>query len=183
MNTALHRILNIIFLVGVGLASTQAQQLEAYKVKAVFLFNFTQFISWPDSAFSEPGAALVVGIYGKDPFGPFLDEVFNGESMGGHPLAVKRCSSLNDILDCHILFIHASESKHVKTILAFLDGRAVLTVGEAPGFTRQGGMVRFLQEDNKIRLRINLGRVKGAGLIASSKLLQLAEIVSPDGNP
>lgn len=47
-----------------------------YQVKAVFLFNFAQFVTWP----SQPAdAPLVIGILGDDPFGSYLDETVRGE--------------------------------------------------------------------------------------------------------
>ncbi len=43
-------------------------------------------------------------------------------------------------------------------------------------------MIRFLNENNRIRLRINLHAVKYAGLTISSKLLRPAEIVNKEGD-
>ncbi len=40
-----------------------------YQVKAVFLFNFGQFVEWPKDAFDTPQAPFVIGILGDDPFG------------------------------------------------------------------------------------------------------------------
>src|SRR4051794_16733239 len=50
-----------------------------YQVKAVFLFNFAQFVSWP---LSQPAdAPFVIGIVGDDPFGSYLDETVRGEKV------------------------------------------------------------------------------------------------------
>jgi len=43
-----------------------------YQVKAVFLFNFAQFVEWPPTAFPEATAPLVIGVLGADPFGAAL---------------------------------------------------------------------------------------------------------------
>ena len=40
-----------------------------YDVKAVFLFNFSQFVDWPTPALADPQAPLVIGVLGNDPFG------------------------------------------------------------------------------------------------------------------
>ena len=53
-----------------------------------------------------------------------------------------------------------------------------LTVSDAENFARRGGMIRFVNENNKVRLRINVGAAREAGLTISSKLLRPAEIVT-----
>ena len=40
-------------------------------------------------------------------------------------------------------------------------------------------MIRFLLDENKIRLRVNLAAAKDANLVMSSKLLRPAEIIEP----
>ena len=52
-----------------------------------------------------------------------------------------------------------------------------MTVGNAPGFTRQGGIINFIMQDNRVRFEINPEAADRAGLRISSKLLQLATIV------
>ena len=54
-------------------AAEQAQISAENQLKAVFLFNFAQFVEWPPSAFHEPADPIVIGVLGDDPFGPYLD--------------------------------------------------------------------------------------------------------------
>ena len=50
----------------------------------------------------------------------------------------------------------------------------VLTVGETVQFLRDGGMVRFYIENNKVRFEISQKNAEQAGLKVSSQLLMLA---------
>jgi hypothetical protein len=75
------------------------------------------------------------------------------------------------------LFINGAAKENVKQALIDLKGRSVLTVGDVTDFSRQGGVVRFFNENNKIRIRINLEAAKAANLTISSKLLRLADVV------
>jgi hypothetical protein len=173
----------VLFLLGVSLLTMgwvvpqRSATSPEYQVKAVFLFNFTQFVEWPANAFPEEQAPLVIGVLGEDPFGPYLDETVQGEKVNGHPLLVRRFYDSEDVRTCHILFISGAMTEKRKQVFADLKGRSVLTVGDATDFARQGGMVRFFTENNKIRIRINLDATKAANLNISSKLLRLAEIV------
>src|SRR5688572_27895567 len=88
-------LLAAVFALCFMLASTQAAApAREYRVKAVFLFNFSRFVEWPESAFSAPGAPFVVGVFGHDPFGGELEAVMRGETVGGRALEVRRVASL-----------------------------------------------------------------------------------------
>lgn len=148
-----------------------------FQVKAVFLFNFAQFVAWPPEAFADEQSPLVIGVLGADPFGRFLDDVVQGESVSGHVIAVRRYRKIEDVERCHVLFVSGSEGAHVARIAQALRGRPILTVCDWEGLARHGAMVRFLNEDDRVRLQINLDAAKAAGLMISSKLLRSAEIV------
>ncbi len=170
-----------------GLAATPAGAASPatteYQVKAVFLFNFAQFVEWPAEGFPASNAPLVIGVLGTDPFGRALDEAIRGESVGAHPLAVRRFTRLEEIETCQILFICASEAARLDQVLARLNNRPVLTVSDVEGAALRGVMIRFVPENNRLRLRINLEAARHAGLQVSSKLLRRAEIVGEKEQP
>jgi len=163
-------------------APAQAEPSREYEVKAVFLFNFAQFVEWPPGVFPDAGAPLVIGVLGDDPFGPFLDETVRDEKVNGRPLAIRRFRHLEEIDRCQILFVNLTEAAGLEKVFDALRDRNVLTVGESDRFATRGGMIRFMTEKNKIRLRINLESVTAGGLKISSKLLRPAEIVGNKGN-
>jgi hypothetical protein len=161
--------------------SAQTPIAREYQIKAVFLFNFTQFVEWPATSFKETDA-IVIGILGGNPFGTYLDEAVHGEKVNGHPLVVQHYRQVEDVKTCHILFINASETHQLKQVFAVLKSRSILTVSDADNFTKQGGMIRFFTENKKTRIRINLNATKNADLTISSKLLRLADVVGPTNN-
>lgn len=168
------------FLAGPSRLTAQVVPAAEYQVKAVFLFNFAQFIDWPSEAFSNVRSPLVIGVLGKDPFGPFLDQTIQGEIAHGRPVLVQRYRDIDEISACHILFIGRSEAGWLQQVLAGLKGLGLLTVSDIPDFARQGGMIQFMIEKNKIRLLINMEDVKASNLSISSKLLRLSQIVRPE---
>jgi hypothetical protein len=152
---------------------------KEYQIKAVCLYNFAQFVAWPPKVFTSPDQPFLIGILGDDPFGTFLDDTVKGENVDGHPLVIRRYSSIEDVDDCQILFVSSSESGQLGAILSALKGKSILTVGDKEDIIRGGGMVRFFVENNKLRLKINPEAAKDAGLTISSKLLRLAQISEP----
>jgi hypothetical protein len=151
-----------------------------YQIKAVYLFNFAQFVEWPAKAFADAKAPLVIGVLGEDPFGAALDETVKDEKVGARRITVRRFAKVEDVQDCHILFVSRSEAGRFDAIMAALKGRPVFTIGDTKGFTKAGGMVRLVTDGTKIRLAINLAEAKASGVIVSSKIVRPATIVTRD---
>jgi hypothetical protein len=168
----------LLLLAGVPRSSAQATTPHEYQIKAVFLFNFAQFVDWPPTVFADPRAPLIIGVLGEDPFGSILDDTLRGETIGERTLVIKRYRRREDIDHCHILFISQSEGTRLEAIVQGLRGRHVLTVSDTDGFALRGVMIRFVTEKSKIRFRINLDAAKAASLVISSKLLRPAEIIT-----
>jgi len=151
----------------------RGETINEYQVKAAFIFNFAKFVEWPSDAFGE-GGALVVGVIGDDPFGGALDRL-NGNTANGRALRIKRFRGGDDPRACQVLFISASEDRHLKKIMESIRGTNILTIGESTQFGQSGGMIRFVIQDNKVRFEINASAAGQAGLRISSKLLALSK--------
>ncbi len=149
-----------------------------YQVKAVFLFNFSQFVEWPAQSLGSPAAPFFICIVGEDRFGMQLDATVRGENVQGHPLVVKRYAHPAAIEpSCHILFIDNSEAAQLDSITGALGGHAVLTVSDIEHSAEHGAIIQFTNDRNRLRLRINVAAARSAGLTISSKLLRPAEII------
>ena len=182
--TALRRwLLGAVCILATSICSgtLSAPPAAEYQVKAAYLFNFGQFVEWPRQAWDSPGAPFVIGIVGEDPFGKTLDEVIAGESFGGRPLVVRRFRKPEDISACNILFIGRGEAALLDRTLQVLQGRSVLTVTDIAGAEHRGAIIALFNENNRIRMRINVAAAKASNLVISSKLLRPAEIVGNDG--
>ncbi len=167
----------LLLYAGFFAAQIRAQVFKEYDLKATFLYHLAQFVEWPAAAFPTEETPIVIGVLGVDPFGKVLDEIVRDEVVRSRKLRVQRYHSLEEIQDCHILFIGQSEASRLDQILSSLKNRSILTVGDTEGFALRGGMVRFLTEKNKVRLRINVDSAKAAGLVISSQLLRATELV------
>ena len=166
------------------LASSQEIQAPEYKVKAAFLYNFTKLVEWPTNAFASDKSPLLVGILGKDPFGKELDDLTTGRAVNGHALQLVRFSAVEQITNCHILFICESERRKLDSILDVTRGKPILTVGDMKGFETRG-MITLVKSNDSINLRINLEAAREAGLQLSSRLIRLDRSLRPtdEGQP
>ena len=152
-------------------------QTQEYEVKAAFLYHFTQFVEWPAEAFESTNSPIVIGILGSNPFGEKLEALVRGERIQGRELVVRQYRSAQAAREAHILFISQSEEEDWPGIWRVLGGRPILTVSDLDNFERSGGMVRFYNRENKVRLLINHQNARNARLTLSSKLLRVADVI------
>jgi hypothetical protein len=159
-------------------AQVPSQQVQEYDLKAVFLLNFLQFAEWPAESFAAADSPIVLGVLGDDPFGKALDTLVENAVVKGRRIVVRRYQSSDEIDVCHLLFVNVPNAVRLKAVLASLNGRATLTVGDVDGFLEQGGMIQFVMQENRIRLRINPDAATAARVTLSSKLLRPALIMT-----
>lgn len=158
-------------------SSAQPVATHEYQLKAAFLFNFLQFVDWPASAFAGPEDALSICVLGPDPFGTDLDAVIADEHVAGRRISVQRVAGVDAVAGCHLLFVNLRSQQQLRSALERLKGQPILTVSDATPFANMGGMIEFVTQNDRIRLRVNLRAAAEAQLRLSSKLLRRSEIV------
>jgi len=115
---------------------------------------------------------------GENPFGNYLVQTVSGEKIDEHPMTVQYFKNEHEIGPCHILFINTREANKQEQALKAVAGRNILTVSDDADFISQGGMVKFVTADNKIKLQINMEACRKTDMVLSSKLLRLAELIN-----
>jgi hypothetical protein len=151
--------------------------LPEYQAKALFLLNFTKYVTWPADAFADTNAPITIGVYGENRFGDDLKKATAGKTAGNREIVVRQIESADDLRKCQILFISSSEKKRASEIIERVKAEPILTVGEADQFTEQGGIINFVLKEKSLRLEINLSAAQHVNLQISSKLLSVADVV------
>jgi hypothetical protein len=156
-------------------ASRAGAASREYQLKAAFLYNFAQFVEWPAGTFADAKSPIVLATVGPDPFEGALDAAVSGKTIGGHPLVVKHFAAAADVGKCQLLFVPAGSADQFAAALHNAGPAGVLTVGESDAFLKDGGIIRFYQEDNRLRFEINQPAATKAGIQISAKLMRLAK--------
>lgn len=158
-----------------AVVTASAAPLE-YQVKASYLYNFVQFITWPSDASASPSASegkFNLCVVGAERFGNALDALV-GERIDGREIALRRLErpAQARAARCHLLFI-AAGTPEVNSGEAVSE-RGLLTIGETPGFLQRGGIINLVEHNGRIRFEINQQAARTAGLVISSRILSLA---------
>lgn len=154
-----------------------AQRGLEYEVKAAYLYNIINFVTWPPDAVAGPDSALHVCVYGTDPFGSLLDRALQGGAANTRPLVGTRVANVSGLAACDLVFVPAEQADWIDQVVRAVAQRPVLTIGETPDFLRRGGMIAFVVDGGRVRFDIDLGRATSRGLTISSRLLQVARTV------
>jgi len=152
----------------------------AEEVEAAFMRSFTRYVTWPSHAFAEPDSPWSVCVVGSDRFDEVLDRTFAGRTERGRPFGVTRAHTSEELLRCHIVFVGYDSSLRRRAALEALKRRPVLTVGDAPDFLFEGGIIRFEVRD-RVAISINLDQARSSSLGISTKMLEVARDVVDNG--
>ena len=145
--------------------SRSAPGLTEVELKAVFLLRLPQFVSWPDQR-----VASTFCITDTSEVSTLLADMVASAPRG----RTVRSISLGDTEGCDVVFGAGTAGQ---------EGKAVaLWVSDEPGFAESGGMVELKRRGARMGLLVNLRALEAAGLKASSKLLQLSEVIGADSN-
>jgi len=159
--------------IALALTPVSGRGQGALDAKAELLLNIARFVEWPDAR-----DQLTFAVLGDDDLAAVVASTLSTKTLPGRKLYVRCIRRPEDARDCQVLFIAPSEASRIPQVVQAVEGHSVLTVADTPGFTLAGGMVDFVQDNDRVRFEINLGTAERARLKISAKLLALARIVA-----
>ncbi|MDN5200354.1 YfiR family protein [Fulvivirgaceae bacterium BMA10] len=157
-------------------ASPQAGIDVNAKTKAIFIYNFSKYVEWPQSALSEN---FRIGILGEYP--NLLKELNNMASTkkrGFQSFEITNFSAVDQINQCQILYVDKNKSEEIENIIKKLNGTSTLLVTDKEGFALKGAAINLLYNQNKQKMEINTTTIEKYNLKVSSQLLALAIVVN-----
>ena len=175
--TWLNKLLQIMFGTSLCVQVMALSVAEKYQIKTMFLYNFVNFITWPNSAFTSNNDPCWICLFGQDLFDQLIDITVKNKKTHNRSLTVERINHLSHLPCCHILYLNISQQSQLTRIFDITKDYSILTVSEMKGFIIAGGMIKFFNENNKIRLAINPKALNKVQLKPSADLLRLSIIV------
>lgn len=159
--------LSLLAASSVALAQVGSEQ----QLKAAFIVNFLKYVEWP-----EANRVASICLFGRDTLGANLAS-FEGRTVGGYELVVRRVLSPDQMAGCQIVFVPEVEDARYGAVLRWLDGQPVLTVSDGENFARLGGGISLVRGESRLQFDVNLVNTARAGLRPSSAMLRLARQV------
>ena len=151
---------------------TALTDVAEYDVKIALVHKLAVVTDWPASAASGPFRLCVLG---NARFGGALD-VLRGETVNGRALVLDQQPGFDELRNCNLLYVTASDKAALSRIAGQLAGLPVLLIGESEGALDAGAAINLTRKKNRIVLEVDLAALARAHLTVSSKLLRFAEV-------
>ncbi|MBF0262530.1 MAG: YfiR family protein [Magnetococcales bacterium] len=143
------------------------------QVKVAYLYQFTKFVTWPESAFPHAQSPFQLCLLGDASLQPLLAPL-RKKSVQGHPIDILFPDEAGKATQCHLLYIAQAEGQPIPELLEAVRDNPVLTIADDPDFNALGGMIRFLRFKEHLRFAIRTEPARRAGLTIHATLLEVS---------
>lgn len=161
----------IVLLLFAGILPVKSQ--TDFRVHSVFLYNFTRLVAWPSDYRTGD---FVIAVYGDSPITRELEEMAKTRKAGTQNIVVVNFNSPTDITRCHIIYIPATQRRHIETIVGTLRSRNInaLIVTDARGVIASGAVVNFTVVEGRQRFELSPANAARMGLTLGAEIERLA---------
>lgn len=164
---------SILFFLLALIQSAFAVDISA-KIKASYIYNFLQFITFPDSSL-QSHSQLNICVVGKNSLGNSLDKI-EGESTPQaklHVVYLDNISNSNLLKSCNVIYCTRSIKNDTQQLLNTIDKKEVVTIAEYSPFITEGGLIELFNENSKILFHINTSLVTQTHFKVAPQLIQI----------
>lgn len=155
--------------------NSEKDQQKVLKVKSAFLYNFIKYITFEQESKEKSFSAFNVCVLGDDPFGSVLDKMSRRKAKGKN-VFVKRMQQVEQVDQCHLVYVSQSKKGSLNEVFAFVENKPIATVSDITNFVDKGGVLGFVEVDNRIGIEVNLTHARRANVRISALLLEIAKI-------
>ena len=92
-----------------------AARAQDEKFKALFMYNFTKYIEWPQA---KQSGDFVIGVIGNSAIVGELETIAQKKTVGAQAIKVKQVSSAEDLTKMHIVYVTEDKSGEAAGIAA-----------------------------------------------------------------
>jgi len=166
-------LINLVSLFCFALPGQSTAPSSEIKLKVAYIYNFAKFIHWPEDCFTDEQSPLVIGVLGRSPVEDALIPLAQ-KTVRNRPIVIRNFSRVEEVQDCHLLYVSLPLSRPVGEILETLGSQSIVTVGDGKDFAARGGVIQFVTRRERLRFLVNLESVFRNDIKIDSQLLSLA---------
>jgi hypothetical protein len=138
------------------------------KMKAIFVYNFTRYIGWP-----EKQGNFVIYVLGKSPISTELQEIALKKKVGSAAIEIRNINAPEEISGGQIVYVIAAKTAVLPSLQARSQADHLLIITEKAGACKSGGGINFVNKDGKLIFEISRNNLAKSGLTVSASLYPL----------
>jgi hypothetical protein len=140
------------------------------KLKVVFIYNFTKYISWPPA---DSQGDFIIGVLGSTSMSDELKSYAGDRKVGARSIKVMDFASAGSVQNCHIIYVAAGKSGDLSSVISKFKAQAVIVVADSPGAIQKGAAINFVIADGKQNFELSKTNIENNGIKVNSQLLDL----------
>ncbi len=150
-------------------SSNPSEEANA-KIKAIYIYNFTKYIEWPDN---YKQGNFVIGIMGNNvSLINELNKMAASKTVGNQRLEIKSITSAD--ATCHIVYLLSENSTQLNEVIDKMKSKSTLIITDKAGLAAKGAGINFVIQENKQKIELNKANIERHKLKVASSLVELA---------
>lgn len=139
--------------------------------QAMFLYNFSRLIKWPESTGQTD---FIFGVLGNQEVYNNLVTITNGKKVGTQSIVVKYFRDSREVTACQVIFVANNKLAQFTDVLGKVQHKSSLIVTEKQGMISSGSTIDFVVADNKLRYMVSEENARKSNLVLSRNLQDMA---------
>ena len=140
------------------------------KFKALFMYNFTKYIEWPQN---KQSGDFVIGVIGSPAIVGELNAIAQRKTVGSQAIKIKEISSSDEMAKLHIVYVAEGKSDDAAAIAGKIKGKGVVLITDKQGFAQSTSGINYVKKDGKQNFEVNQKHLEEEGVKVSSQLMAL----------
>lgn len=149
-----------------------------YQLKAAFILNFPNFITWPKSSDDEKS---IICTFSDDAVADSIEMLLASPQMAERNARIRFFRNPDIDMHCDLAFVGVKAKNRIAEIISPRQSSHTLIVSDIPNYAVSGGMIELALVDARIQVILNREVMNSRGFIVDSRLLQLTTDVSTSG--
>ncbi|MBK7183932.1 MAG: YfiR family protein [Bacteroidetes bacterium] len=160
-----------LFVMRAMVAPDQGEEANA-KIKAIYIYNFTKYIEWPQD---YKTGNFIVGVLGSNSslLGE-LNKMASAKTVGTQKFEIKNIASAAEATNCHIVYILNDKSTQLADVVGKVKGKSALIVTDKEGLASKGAAINFVIVENKQKIELNKSNIERYKLKVAEQLVSMA---------
>lgn len=152
----------------------QSPAVAEQDLKAAYVFNFIQFIDWPDKEL-QGGADLTLCVSSFSPLRRALLALEGKAVPGGRAVKV-RLFEAGELKACRVLVVDRGDAESVaKSLRGLPEAHGILSIADDGTVAAPDVVIVLSRQDGRVVFAVNADAAVRAGLSVSSKLMRLSK--------
>jgi hypothetical protein len=152
--------------------NVEAEPNNESTIKALFVYNFTKQIEWPEESFVKP--QFTICVLDDIEIAERLIEIVKGRKYFDKNFEVKIIKNINESIGAQMLFIPQSKGKKIEKELMGIPQTGLLIITEEKSMPANYSSINLIEKNSQLRFEINLPLTKKQNIKISNNLLKLA---------